>query len=224
MHTLACLDGVRTRVRPCIQIVARIAWAQMSSPFWLNNLSMSRFYTGFDSRNELPEKYIEMMDKYAAILEGAPYQMPRAGAALRQWAHGTYRKHDPLDVAFCDVSRSLHVPRRGRGSDQQAMALEPGVSRVVVSCARQAIDYAASASNEARFVYGLASDLVAHHGHAVAASLDIARSCWNRLHADARNLASDLDGVPGALPGPAADPAVEEIDDDVQPMELVAVR
>jgi hypothetical protein len=181
--------------------------------------------TGFDSRNPLPDEYIKMIVRYANIVEKPPFNMLRAAAALKMWVHGSFLKHAPLDISACDVSgASCVVSERMRMSNTGAMALEPQVSHIAIACARGVVDFAAAASNEARFVYGLTTDLVRHHGRSVADALSVARLTWSRLHVEARAMVSDIDGVPGGVPraegGDVVDQpnVVEEIDED--PMDL----
>jgi hypothetical protein len=137
---------------------------------------------------------------------------------------GSFIKQPPLDVSACDVSGAVSAPHRVRMLSTGAIALEPQVSHIAIACARGVVDFAAATSNEARFVYGLTTDLVRHHGRSVADALIVARLTWSRLHVEARAIASDIDGVPGGAPrvqeGDDVDQpiAFEEIDED--PMDL----
>ena len=166
-----------------------------------------------------------MINPYATIVEKPPFNMLRAAAALRMWVHGSFLKHAALDISACDVSgASCVVSERMRMSNTGAMALEPQVSHIAVACGRGVVDFAPATSNEARFVYGLTTDLVRHHGHPVADALSVARLTWSRLHVEARAMVSDMDGVPGGAPRVEAgdvgeEPIVlEEIDEE--PMDL----
>jgi hypothetical protein len=181
---------------------------------WLSFLSQ-----GFDSRNPLPDEYAKTTIKYADILEWPPYNMLRSAAALKALARGTLQKEPPLDISACDVrgELSLGARRANVPSIVGAMAVEPNVSAVAVLGGRAIVDYVSAASNEGRFVYGLAADLVRHHGYNLAAYIETYRACWSRLHVTARVLAADVDGVPQA-----GDDMPMEIDED--PMELVVVR
>ncbi len=115
--------------------------------------------------------------------------MNKAAASLRSWVQGT-EPSDPLLAVDC-LAQCL----QGRVQPVQPLValppalglaplgLEPEPSTVRLMPSRDATDPCDRASDEAKFVYGLAADLVRDQGQTWPVAIAVARQCWQRFQA-----------------------------------------
>ena len=152
-----------------------------------------------------------MIDKYAERLRARPWCLERAANSLQAWAHGTQVLQPPLDVSACAVRMEpdrLHRRTVGPHAVNGAMPLEPRVLAVYLQHLHRD-DPCAGASDQARFVYPLAAEIVAEHGCSYTNAISMAERCWVRLSAQRQR---DI-GILSA-----------ELEADDVPMELVVQR